>query len=72
MVRVASSALREVEYDPVRRCLSIRFAHGGWYSYSGVPPRVARALLTAPSLGRYFHARIRDLYPFRRRCDRPG
>src|SRR3546814_1462801 len=35
MVRVTSSAMREVDYDRTRRRLSIRFAQGGWYSYSG-------------------------------------
>ncbi|RIA35430.1 KTSC domain-containing protein [Hephaestia caeni] len=72
MVRVTSSAMRDVDYDRARRRLSIRFAQGGWYSYSGVPPRVAAGLLAAPSLGRYFHARIRDRYPFRRQRARPG
>ncbi|HVI97584.1 MAG TPA: KTSC domain-containing protein [Sphingomonas sp.] len=72
MVRVRSSAIGEVEYDRTRRRLWIRFAHGGWYSYAGVPPRVAQGLLAAPSLGRYFHARIRDRYSFRRWRDRPG
>ena len=67
MVRVSSSAMNRVEYDPARRRLAIRFSHGGWYTYLGVPARVAEGLLAAPSLGRYFHARIRDRFPFLRR-----
>lgn len=66
MVQVNSSAMNQVEYDAARRRLSIRFTHGGWYTYLGVPGRIAAGLVAAPSRGRYFHARIRDRYPFRR------
>jgi hypothetical protein len=67
MVHVSSSVMNEVEYDPSRRRLAVRFNHGGWYTYLGVPARVAEGLLAAPSLGRYFHARIRDRFPFLKR-----
>ncbi|HET7409793.1 MAG TPA: KTSC domain-containing protein [Paracoccaceae bacterium] len=56
-----------VEYDAARRRLAIRFNHGGWYTYLGVPARIAEGLVAAPSLGRYFHARIRDRFPFLKR-----
>lgn len=64
MVQVDSSAIDEVAYDEAARRLTIRFVHGGRYTYLDVPPRVARGLLAAPSHGRYFHDHIRDRYAF--------
>jgi len=65
MVHVTSSAIDDVAYDAPARALTIRFHHGGLYTYLDVPPRVARDLLAAPSHGRYFHDHIRDRYAFR-------
>jgi hypothetical protein len=43
MVHVDSTAIEEAAYDPAQRHLTIRFIHGGRYTYLDVPPRVARA-----------------------------
>ena len=67
MVQVSSSVMNEIEYDAARRRLAVRFNHGGWYTYLGVPARIAEELIAAPSLGRYFDARIRDRFRFLRR-----
>lgn len=64
MVHVSSTAIEEVAYDPAQRHLTIRFVHGGRYTYLDVPPHVARDLIAAPSHGRYFHDHIRDRYAF--------
>ena len=64
MVQVDSTAIDEVAYDAAARRLTIRFVHGGRYTYLDVPPRVVHGLLTAPSHGRYFHDHIRDRYAF--------
>jgi len=64
MVHVSSTAIEEVAYDAAQRHLTIRFVHGGRYTYLDVPPRVARGLIAAPSHGRYFHHHIRDRYAF--------
>lgn len=64
MVQVDSTAIEEVAYDPAQRHLTIRFVHGGRYTYLDVPAGVARGLLAAPSHGRYFHDHIRDRYVF--------
>jgi KTSC domain len=66
MVQVESEAIEEITYDPVRSMLFVRFRHGDWYSYSGVPTRIYEAFLAAESHGRFFHEKIRDRYPFRR------
>ena len=65
MVHVSSTAIADVAYDAASHRLTIRFAHGGRYTYLDVPPAVARGLLAAPSHGRYFHDHIRDRYAFR-------
>ena len=64
MVHVSSSAITDVAYDAAQRHLTIRFRHGGRYTYLDVPARVARGLIAAPSHGRYFHDHIRDRYAF--------
>ncbi|MFJ8040428.1 KTSC domain-containing protein [Kitasatospora sp. NPDC096147] len=46
--------------------LELEFRSGSVYAYADVPETEYRALLAAPSLGRYFHAHIRDRYPYRR------
>ncbi len=53
-------------YEPARRELDIQFVSGRVYRYFGVPPQAHEALMRAPSKGRYFNARIRDRYRFRR------
>ena len=41
----------------------MEFTSGGVYRYRLVPGRVWRELRAAPSPGRYFAERIRDVYP---------
>lgn len=63
---VSSSNLRSVGYDPGTNTLEIEFLNGGIYQYSGVPESVYRGLMAAESHGRYFHAHIKDVYPYRK------
>lgn len=46
--------------------LTIAFHSGGVYEYYGVPHSEYSALLNADSHGRYFHARIKNRYRYRR------
>jgi hypothetical protein len=66
MVLVESEAIAEIDYQPASSTLFVRFAHGGWYSYFMVPPKVHAAFLAADSHGRFFQEKIRDRYPCRR------
>lgn len=59
---VESSSLHSVGYED--GLLEIRFRSGGIYRYFDVPARVHRALLAAPSKGRFFNERIRDAYRY--------
>jgi len=58
-----SSAIVSAGYDPGTSTLEVEFTSGGVYCYRLVPGRVWRELRAAPSPGRYFAERIRDVYP---------
>jgi hypothetical protein len=53
-------------YDAPTRVLEIEFLSGAVYQYSDVSVDLYEALLNAPSRGRLFHTRIRNLF----RCHR--
>lgn len=61
--RFDSSAIASAGYDDEASTLEVEFASGGIYCYRLVPARVWRELRAAPSAGRYFAERIRDVYP---------
>ncbi|UQA60926.1 KTSC domain-containing protein [Polyangium aurulentum] len=65
-VRVRSTSLCSVGYDPTTETLDVEFRDERVYRYRGVPPEVHAGLLAAPSLGRFFLAHIRGKYP----CER--
>lgn len=64
MVPVSSSNLEAVGYE--NGVLRIAFHGGRVYEYTGVSESVYRELMTASSHGKYFHAYIRNVYPYRR------
>ena len=63
-VPVSSSNLCSVGYDPHSQTLEIEFNHGGVYQYAGVPEGEYEGLMNAGSKGQYFHANIKNRYPF--------
>ena len=58
-----SSAIASAAYDPATAVLELEFTSGEVYRYFAVPPSVHRGLLDAPSAGRFFQERIREVYP---------
>lgn len=60
---VKSSNIAAIRYDYESRLLDVRFATGKVYRYKGVPPLLVVTLLWADSVGKVFHASIRDTYP---------
>lgn len=68
-VRLTSSVMTSVGYDPLTRVLEIEFATRAVYQYFGVPPDVYLDLLDAPSQGRLFHDRIRGVFECHRVTD---
>ena len=64
MIPVSSSNLESVGYENGILCIAF---HGGRiYEYTGVPESVYQGLMAASSHGKYFHAYIRNLYPYSR------
>ena len=64
MPHVQSEAVAQIEYDEPTRTLFVRFTSGEWYSYFGVPPRVAADFEAAESKGRFFQDHIRGRYAY--------
>jgi lysyl-tRNA synthetase class 2 len=63
---VDSAAIQTIDYDEDRAKLLVRFSSGERYVYVGVPGEVHRSFVEADSKGRFFHAEIRDQYPYNR------
>jgi KTSC domain len=61
---VSSSSLASVGYAEETQTLEVEFKRGTVYQYFGVPRALHRALLDAPSVGQFFNANIRDVFPF--------
>lgn len=61
MTKVKSSNIASIGYDPVARRMRIAFM-GATYDYNGVTEGEYMALLSAPSIGKYFAAHIRPKY----------
>ena len=62
MVKLNSSSIRAVDYDPARRLLRIWFPNNGPYTFFHVPERVFAGLVSAASPGTYYNAHIRGRY----------
>lgn len=63
LIPVESSNLAAVGYDGRSAVLTILFRSGGAYQYYAVPPGVYDQLMASASLGSFFAARIRPIYP---------
>jgi hypothetical protein len=63
-ISVNSSNVSSVGYDADSQILEIEFNNGGIYQYSGVPESVYEGMMGADSKGKYFHANIKNAYPF--------
>jgi hypothetical protein len=64
MSEVRSSNLSAIGYDSLSRTLAVRFNRGHIYHYFDVPPEIFEGLRSALSKGEYFHAHIRNVFPF--------
>ncbi|TPN46746.1 MULTISPECIES: KTSC domain-containing protein [unclassified Mesorhizobium] len=62
-----STAIRNTQYDPATRILSVWFVpSGNRYDYLDVAPATYAAFRKASSKGRFFNEFIRDRYSYRR------
>ena len=66
LVRVSSSNLHSVGYDPDSQTLRIKFKEGGTYDYYNVPETRFIGLMNAGSKGGYHDSYIKDRYRYRK------
>jgi len=59
---LASSVIRDIDYDASRRELTVRLTSGKVYVYRRVPPEAFAAFASARSKGEHFNRHIRDRY----------
>lgn len=62
MIRVSSSAISAIGYDPLTSKMKIRFTEGYTYDFCRVPENVFNAFLKSSSKGAYYNNHIRDRY----------
>jgi hypothetical protein len=63
---VQSSELKSIGYDVSALLLAAEFRSGEVYQYFDVPADLVLELLEAESIGRYFNARIRSKFKFKK------
>lgn len=63
---VESTCITDLFYNGDTNDLTVSFAAGGTYTYSGVPAEVAQGLVAAPSKGKYMHAQILGKFSYRK------
>jgi hypothetical protein len=66
LIKVDSSMIYAVGYDPETQTLEVVFNRTGVYIYEGVPQEVYDGLLAADSKGSYMRAYIIAMYPTRK------
>lgn len=63
---VVSSNIKSIGYDLKKKLLEVEFLSGAVYQYRSVPLKVYKALISAPSVGSYFSANVRDKFQYER------
>ncbi len=66
LLKSASAVVESFDYDEAKQVLRIAFNDQSVYDYRDVPPDVFQAFKSAPSVGQFFNAQIRDRFG----CDR--
>ncbi len=65
-IQVQSSNIATISYDPYTSSLFVWFLNSSLYRYDQVPKSIYAQLKAAPSKGKFFWARIRNVYNFTR------
>lgn len=60
--QVTSSNIAAIAYDAEKKVLGVQFHKSGIYHYEGVPSDVHTAMLEAASVGKFFHANVKDRF----------
>lgn len=61
-MKVSSTNISDINYDPQSETMSITFNNGSAYNYLSVPEGVYMRLMSAPSKGEYFAQYIRGRF----------
>jgi hypothetical protein len=61
-MKVQSSAIAEIDYDPDQQALTVEFTAGGRHRYAEVPAEIHEQLLASSSVGRAFHTLIKGKF----------
>jgi hypothetical protein len=59
-----SEVAKSVRYDPDASVMEVTFKSGGRYHYEHVSPKMFCRFVLAESMGKFFHAKIRNKYKF--------
>jgi KTSC domain len=62
---VKSSNVEAVGYDEATQTLGVKFKGGSEHHYDNVTPEQHKALVSAKSIGKHFHANIRGKFSSR-------
>ena len=61
-ISVSSSAINSIGSDGSTQTLQIEVSGGEIYDYRNVPANVHRAMMAAPSKGKFFHRSVKNQY----------
>jgi lysyl-tRNA synthetase, class II len=62
LLKTSSNVIRSFDYEESTQTLRVEFYNGSVYKYRDVPKKVYQELESAPSVGQYFNAHIREKY----------
>lgn len=62
-IKLDSSAIENIAYDPNAELLNVTFHSGRTYTYAEVPTTIVSGLVRAKSAGRYFSQKIKGHFP---------
>jgi len=65
-ISVDSSNIDAVAHDEATKVLRVWFKNGAAYDYAGVPRQTYVGLIGAESVGKYFHAHVRNAFEYKR------
>lgn len=66
MKSVKSSSIKAIGHDPATNTLRVEFGSGATHDYEGVSAEKHAELIAAPSVGKHFHAHIRNAHANKR------
>jgi hypothetical protein len=64
-IRVTSTSIISIGYDPDTKTLELEFVNGNTYQYFDLPRSIYEALLAADSKGAFVNTQVKDHYRYR-------